>query len=150
MDDDEIRTRFDGRARVELLPGGFTASKQRRADETAHALGYRLLATQQLWPSGVRLVYERDDAPQAQRRRELTIARLRAGGPLLSEIEPPPPPPPGPPPPAPTRPPQQPTRPPAEPPPPPTAAPAGPSGPRIPPPPPFPPPPPSPPTVPTT
>ncbi|ATW52241.1 hypothetical protein CGZ69_35260 [Streptomyces peucetius subsp. caesius ATCC 27952] len=144
MEDDEIRARFDGRAHVELLLGNITTLEQRRVDQIARALAYRLSAVHRQWPSGVQLVYERDDDPQACRRRELTIARLRAGGPLLSEIEPPPPPPPGPPPPAPTRPPRQPSRPPAEPPPPPTAAPAGP---RIPPPPPFPPPPPPPPII---
>jgi hypothetical protein len=53
----EIRARFDGRARVELPPRNLTAAQWRQADETAHALGYRPLAAEQLWPHGVRLVY---------------------------------------------------------------------------------------------
>lgn len=147
VEDDEIRARFDGRPRVELTPGRITAAKQRRADEIAHALGYRLSAVHSLWPAGVQLVFERDDEPQACRRRELTIARLRADGPLLTGIEPPPPPPPGPPPQAPAHPrPRRSSRPPAEPPPPPAA----PARPRVPPPPPFPPPPPPPPTDPAS
>ncbi|MFF4699903.1 hypothetical protein [Streptomyces chattanoogensis] len=104
MKDDEIRARFDGRARVELLPGHATDSKRRRIEEIAHALGYQLLAAENLGPyRGVRLIYERDEAPQARRRAELTIARLRAGGPLLPAMEPPAPPPPSPPPPAPSQ-----------------------------------------------
>ncbi|MDF6022598.1 hypothetical protein [Streptomyces sp. JH34] len=142
MEDDEIRARFDGRSRVDLLPGHVTAQRQRRIEEMGHALGYRLLDTQGLGPRGVRLVYERDDGPLARRRAELTVARLRAGGPLLPVMEPPAPPPPGPPPPAPApRPPRQPSRPPSGPPPPPhTVAPARP---RLPPRPPYPPLPPS-------
>ncbi|MCX4866106.1 hypothetical protein OHU11_23550 [Streptomyces sp. NBC_00257] len=103
MKDDEIRASFDGRARVKLLPDRATASNRHRIEEIAHALGYRLLATENLVEFGIRLVYERDDAPIARRRAELTIARLRAGGPLLPAVEPPPPPPPGPPPPAPSQ-----------------------------------------------
>ncbi|RPK68636.1 MULTISPECIES: hypothetical protein [unclassified Streptomyces] len=99
MKDDEIRASFDGRARVKLLPDRATASNRHRIEEIAHALGYQLLATESLVEFGIRLVYERDDAPTARRRAELTIARLRAGGPLLPAVEPPPPP--GPPPPAP-------------------------------------------------
>ncbi|MEU3922370.1 hypothetical protein [Streptomyces sp. NPDC029004] len=150
MKDDEIRARFDGRGHVELLPGNDTASKRRRIEEIAHALGYRLLAVHNLGFAGVRLDYERDDTPQARRRNELTIARLRAGGPLLPAVEPPPPPPPTPPPPAPSQlRPRQPSRPwAAPPPPPPTAAPARP---RLPPRPPGPPPPlPPPPITPTS
>ncbi|MFG2751763.1 hypothetical protein [Streptomyces xanthophaeus] len=148
MKDEDIRSRFDGRGRVELLPGRTTAAQQRRTEEIAHALGYRLLAVHNLGFAGVRLDFERDDTPVARRRNELTIARLRAGGPVLPAVEPPAPPPPAPPPPA-TSPRgrRQPSRPPAMPPPPPPAAPARP---RVPPPPPFPPlPPPPPPVAPT-
>ncbi|MFE3148337.1 hypothetical protein ACFXJ6_16990 [Streptomyces sp. NPDC059218] len=145
MKDDEIRASFDGRARVKLLPDRATASNRHRIEEIAHALGYRLLATENLVEFGIRLVYERDDAPIARRRAELTIARLRAGGPLLPVVEPPPPPPPGPPPPAPSQDrPRQPGRPRwgAPPPPPPPVTGVAPARPRFPPPPPGPPPPP--------
>ena len=145
MKDDEIRASFDGRARVELLPDRATASNRYRIEEIAHALGYRLFATENLVEFGIRLVYERDDAPIARRRAELTIARLRAGGPLLPAVEPPPPPSPGPPPPAPSQHrPRQPSRPRwgAPPPPPPPATGVAPARPRFPPPPPGPPPPP--------
>ncbi|WP_385621163.1 hypothetical protein PXH67_21110 [Streptomyces sp. P8-A8] len=143
MKDDEIRASFDGRARVKLLPDRATASNRHRIEEIAHALGYQLLATESLVEFGIRLVYERDDAPTARRRAELTIARLRAGGPLLPAVEPPPPP--GPPPPAPSQHrPRQPSRPRwgAPPPPPPPATGVAPARPRFPPPPPGPPPPP--------
>ncbi|MFD9030424.1 hypothetical protein ACFVZW_04540 [Streptomyces sp. NPDC059567] len=141
MNDDEIRARFDGRARVELILGDVTASGRSRIDEIAHALGYRLLAVHNLGYARFRLDYERDEDPRARRRTELTIARLRAGGPLLPAVEPPPPPPPATPPPAPSQArPRQPGRPWSAPPPPPPRA--APPGPRIPPPPPFPPPPP--------
>lgn len=143
MNDDEIRGSFDGRGRVDLLLGLTTAAKQHRIEEIAHAFGYRLLATQNLGRAGVRLLYERDDDPRARRRAELSVARLRAGGPLLSAVESPPPPPPGPPPPVSSQPrPRQPTRPPSPPPPPSTVAPPRP---RFPPPPVVPPPPPPPP-----
>ncbi|WP_063768236.1 hypothetical protein, partial [Streptomyces xanthophaeus] len=83
MKDEEIRSRFDGRGRVELLPGRTTAAQQHRTEEIAHALGYRLLAVHNLGFAGMRLDFERDDTPVARRRNELTIARLRAGGPVL-------------------------------------------------------------------
>ncbi|WP_329117942.1 hypothetical protein [Streptomyces sp. NBC_01353] len=144
MNDDEIRARFDGRARVELILGDVTASRRSRIEEIAHALGYRLLAVHNLGYGRVRLDHERDEDPRARRRAELTTARLRAGGPLLPAVEPPPPPPPAMPPPAPSASSQarsrQPGRPWSAPPPPPPVA--APPGPRIPPPPPFPPPPP--------
>ncbi|MFK0025370.1 hypothetical protein [Streptomyces sp. NPDC090798] len=54
--------RFDGRGRVELLPGHATAPKQRRIEQISHVLGYRLLVIQNLGRVGVRLVCERDDA----------------------------------------------------------------------------------------
>ncbi|MFF8288881.1 hypothetical protein ACF068_06545 [Streptomyces sp. NPDC016309] len=151
MRDDDIRARFDGRVRVELLPGDASAATRRRIEGIGHALGYRPLAVENVWPAGVRLVYQRDDAPDARRRAALTIARLRAGGPLLPAAEAPPPPPPGPPPPAPAPAPPRPRRParpdlpPAVPPPPAAARPARP---RVPPPPAYPPPPPPPPAPP--
>ena len=138
--DDEVPACFDGRGRVELLPGLATAAEQRRIEEIAHALGYRLVAVEGLGRAGVRLVYERDDGPLARRRSEMAVERLRAGGPLLWGTEPPPPPPPAAPPPAPSQ-----SRerrrggPPAEPPPPPSAV--APARPPIPPRPPYPPPP---------
>ncbi|MFC9497529.1 hypothetical protein [Streptomyces sp. NPDC056982] len=108
MKDDEVRARFDGRGRVELIPGLSTAAKLGRIEDIAHALGYQRLAIENLGRAGTRLVYERDDGPQARRRAELTIARLSEGGPLLPAIEPPPPPPPSALPPAPAQaPPQQ-------------------------------------------
>jgi hypothetical protein len=42
--DDEIRARFDGRSRVELLLGPVSASQRDRVEQIAHALGYRLLS----------------------------------------------------------------------------------------------------------
>ncbi|MGW7174285.1 hypothetical protein [Streptomyces xanthophaeus] len=131
MQDEEIRSR------VELLPGRTAAAQQRRTEEIAHTRGYRLLAVHDLGFVGVRLDFERDDTPVARRRNELTIARLRAGGPVLTAVEPPAPPPPAPPQPA-TSPRgrRQPGRPPAMPQPSPPAAPARS---RVPPPPPFPP-----------
>uniref|UniRef100_A0AAU3H5B9 Uncharacterized protein n=1 Tax=Streptomyces sp. NBC_01401 TaxID=2903854 RepID=A0AAU3H5B9_9ACTN len=133
MEDDEIRARFDGRSRVVLLPGNVTTLKRARIEEIGHALGYRLLTVENLGRAGVRLVYERDESPLARRRNELSIARLRANGPLLPAVEPPVPPPPGPPPPAPAQQPgaRRPGRLPAGPPPPPTTV--APPGPRIPP-----------------
>lgn len=93
-----MRSRFDGRGRVELLPVRTTAAQQRRTEEIAHALGYRLLAVHNLGFVGLRLDFERDDTPVARRCNALTIARLRAGGPVLPAVEPPAPPPPAPPP----------------------------------------------------
>ncbi|MCT4353764.1 hypothetical protein M5362_11560 [Streptomyces sp. Je 1-79] len=149
MTDDEIRALFDGRSRVELRPGSVTAARRSRIDEIAHALGYRPLAVHNLGWAGVALVYERDEDPQARRRTELSIARLRQGLPLLPAIDPPPPPPPAAPPPAPAPPhPARRERPPSTPPPPPPAV--APARPRIPPRPPFPPPPPPPPHHPPT
>ncbi|MFC8794879.1 hypothetical protein [Streptomyces cinereoruber] len=148
MDDDAVRASFDGRSRVELRPHRVTAAGRQRIEEIAHALGYRLLAVEPNGFHGVRLVFGRDEAPHTRRRRELTVARLRAGGPLLPASEPPSPPPPSPPPPAPSSPPVRQRRPggiPSGPPPPPPVA--APAGPRIPPPPAYPPPPPPPPPV---
>jgi hypothetical protein len=84
--DDEIRAHFDGRGRVELLPGHAAASQQRCIGDIAHAIGYRLLATQTFGRVGIRLIYERDDAPPARRRAEQT--RRRAGSPALPALVP--------------------------------------------------------------
>ncbi|WP_344421128.1 hypothetical protein [Streptomyces lavendulocolor] len=143
VEDDEVRSRFDGRAHVELLPGGAGAAERRRIDEIAGALGYRLSAVENLGFAGMRLRYERDDDPRARRRAGLTVERLRSGGPLLPAVEPPVPPPPASPPPAPAPvrlPPRQRTRPPSEPPPPPPLPAAAPTRDRVPPRPPRPPP----------
>ncbi|MFJ1567475.1 hypothetical protein [Streptomyces erythrochromogenes] len=40
MKDDDIRSRFDGRGRVALLPGQATAVQRSRIEEIAHALRY--------------------------------------------------------------------------------------------------------------
>ncbi|MFJ6700617.1 hypothetical protein ACIQM4_31860 [Streptomyces sp. NPDC091272] len=98
MKDDEIRTQLDGRARVEMLLANVESGYRPRAEEVAHALGYRLVAYEFLRHAGQRLVCERDDAPNARRRAELSIERLRAGRPLLPVEEPyvPPPQPPPP------------------------------------------------------
>ncbi|MFI8238825.1 hypothetical protein ACIF83_16395 [Streptomyces sp. NPDC085866] len=139
MRDEEIVAHFDGRGRVHLRFGHVDAEKARRMVEIAHALGYRPLSTGTLGRGGIARYYERDDAPHARRRAAQTIERLRAGGPVLPEVEPSPPPPPPPPPPlTPRQPPPRPRRS-MEPQPPP---PVGPPGPRIPPRPPYPPPPP--------
>lgn len=53
MTDDEIRARFDGRSRVELMLGPVSASKRERIEQIAHALGYRLLSMQSQFPSGL-------------------------------------------------------------------------------------------------
>ncbi|MFE1268208.1 hypothetical protein [Streptomyces sp. NPDC058758] len=101
MDDDEMRRRFDGGSRVALtFTRRYTAATGQRAEAIGHALGYRLLAVENGGWYSVRLVFARDEAPDARRRRELTVARLRADGPLLPPLETPPPPPPLPPPPA--------------------------------------------------
>ncbi|WP_406109691.1 hypothetical protein OG698_43630 [Streptomyces sp. NBC_01003] len=137
MKDEEVRALFDGRGRVELIPGRPTTARLGRIEEIAHALGYQQHSIENLGRGGLRLVYGRDDCPQARRRAELTIARLREGGPLLPAIEPPPPPPPTPPPPAPSQaPPRQRSRPLSAPPPPPPLFPPLPSRPPGPPPPP--------------
>ncbi|GGU90293.1 hypothetical protein GCM10010260_25870 [Streptomyces filipinensis] len=104
MQADEIRSRFDGRGQVELRLG---TGHRALAERIAHALGYRLVLAEQLsgpsavllgyrGPVTVRLLFRRDDDPRARRRAERTIERLRAGGPVLADDEPPPPPPPPP------------------------------------------------------
>ncbi|MFJ6561795.1 hypothetical protein ACIQMV_18380 [Streptomyces sp. NPDC091412] len=98
MKSEEIVALFDGRGRIELTLNFLKDAISRNVEEIAHALGYRLLSTE-VTDSRTRIRYrfERDDAPLARRRAELTIARLRAGGPVLPAWEPPPPPPPSPP-----------------------------------------------------
>ncbi|MDX2594289.1 hypothetical protein PV343_18855 [Streptomyces sp. WI03-4A] len=141
MDADAIRSRFDGRGQVELQVGG---GQRAPAEAIARALGYELVSVEQRGGRPInlgaidlrtarsyRLVFRRDDDPRARRRAELTIERLRAGGPVLTDDELlPPPPPPSPPPPFVPRPPQPRPRRSWEPQPPP---PVGPSRPRIPP-----------------
>ncbi|OIJ92664.1 hypothetical protein [Streptomyces colonosanans] len=101
MKSEEIVALFDGRGRIELLLGTLENLFTRNVEGIAHALGYRLLSTEVIGRTRIRYCFERDDAPLARRRAELTIARLRAGGPVLPACEPPPPPPPSPPPPLP-------------------------------------------------
>ncbi|MFG2128567.1 hypothetical protein ACGFNV_12310 [Streptomyces sp. NPDC048751] len=144
MKDEETVRHFDGRGRVEVQLSARDVPKAGRVEEIAHALGYRLLATETLGRSGLLLRFERDDFPQARRRAELTIERLRAGGPVLPAMEPPPPPPPAPAPPVTPREPAPRPRRSLEPQPPPPAAPPGH---RVPPRPPYPPPPPPPPSA---
>lgn len=101
MEDDEIRSRFDGRGHVEIRG---PVSVKARAEQIAHALGYRMIAVEESrgaglafgyrTPLSVRLLFRRDDDPRARRRAERTVERLRAGGPVLAYDEPPPPPPP--------------------------------------------------------
>ena len=95
MNGDEIRSRFDGRGRVEFR---LDASALPRAKDIAHALGYRLLSSGRVSRWVHVLVFQRDDDPRARRRAEQTIERLRAGGPVLpdGELPAPPPPPPAP------------------------------------------------------
>lgn len=109
MDADAMRPRFDGRGQVELQVGG---GQRAPAEAIARALGHELVSVGQRGrpidlgaidlrtARGYRLVFRRDDDPRARRRAELTIARLRAGGPVLpdDELDPPPPPPSDPPP----------------------------------------------------
>ncbi|WP_078867949.1 hypothetical protein [Streptomyces sp. NRRL F-5727] len=148
MEDDEVRARFDDRSHVELMlhRRRLSDSKRQRIEDIAHALGYRLTGSTSGYNTTV-LTFQRVEAPDARRRRELTIERLRAGGPVLPPLAEAPPPPPPPPPPA--NHPSQTPRPragglPSPPPPPPAAPPR--RGPRIPPMPSVPPPPPPPPT----
>ncbi|GGY81172.1 hypothetical protein GCM10010363_72480 [Streptomyces omiyaensis] len=167
MDDDGIRARFDDSVRVELLldARAVPASRKERIRSIAHALGYELLTVETTGfafgavgdvfgttgTAAVRFVFGRVEAPDARRRRERTLARLRAGGPVLPPLGEAPPPPPQPPPPA--RPPARGPRPrasvlpPGPPPPPPVAGPRE-RGPRVPPMPLGPPPPPPPPPLP--
>ncbi|MGY3846930.1 hypothetical protein ACWV2X_17010 [Streptomyces hydrogenans] len=93
MDDDEMRRRFDGAARVQLMfRRGYTPASKQRAEAIGHALGYRPVIAESAGWRGIRLTFARDEAPDARRRRELTIARLRSGGPVLPPMETPPPP----------------------------------------------------------
>ncbi|MEU2914772.1 hypothetical protein ACFYM3_37920 [Streptomyces massasporeus] len=78
MKDDEMRAHFDGRGRVELLPGHAAASKQRCLGDIAQALSYRLLATQSLGRVGIRLVSESDDAPHTRRQQSRASTAARA------------------------------------------------------------------------
>ncbi|MFG3193505.1 hypothetical protein [Streptomyces omiyaensis] len=116
MDDDGIRARFDDSVRVELLldARAVPASRKERIRSIAHALGYELLTVETTGfafgavgdvfgttgTAAVRFVFGRVEAPDARRRRERTLARLRAGGPVLPSLGEAPPPPPQPPPPA--------------------------------------------------
>ncbi|MFC9282734.1 hypothetical protein [Streptomyces collinus] len=141
MDADAIRSRFDGRGQVEIR---FTGGQPALVEAIARALGYELVSVEQRGGRPIdlgaidlrtarsyRLVFRRDDDPRARRRAELTIERLRAGGPVLTDDElVPPPPPPSPSPPFVPRPPQPRPRRSLEPQPPP---PVGPSRPRVPP-----------------
>ncbi|MFG2586670.1 hypothetical protein [Streptomyces sp. NPDC048438] len=77
--DDEIRTRFDGRGRVELMPGHATGPRRQRIEDMAHALGYRLLSAENLGRLGIRLVHERDVSPLAWRRNELSVVPAARG-----------------------------------------------------------------------
>lgn len=70
MNDDEIRARFDGRGRVELVPHDrVTAAKRRRIEDIAHARGYRSLDVRNAGMGGIQFGYEGDDGPQARRPR---------------------------------------------------------------------------------
>ncbi|MGW0912558.1 hypothetical protein ACWD1Z_12510 [Streptomyces sp. NPDC002784] len=51
MYDDGIRARFDGRSRVDVVPGRVSAARRRRIEEIAHVLGCRLVAVHPLWPA---------------------------------------------------------------------------------------------------
>lgn len=144
MTDEEIIRHFDGRGRVQLqFPYTTSAERCRRMVAIAHALGYKPLFTDTLGRRDFPRFYERDDTPDARRRAEQTIERLRAGGPVLPALEPPPPPPPPVPPPTPRKSPSRPRQS-LEPKPPP---PPRPTGPRIPSRPTYPPPPPPPPSA---
>ncbi|MFI0977248.1 hypothetical protein ACH4SP_09490 [Streptomyces sp. NPDC021093] len=148
MEEHEMIAHLDGRGRIEMHLGDVDRG---RVEEMVRALGYRLDVMEFVPRIGYRAVCERDDAPNARRRAELSIERLRAGRPLLPAEEPyvppPQPPPPCTPPPPGTPPPRR-SREWGPPPPPDTAPPPPPRGRRAPLRPAFPPPPPPPPGVP--
>ncbi|MEU8893577.1 hypothetical protein [Streptomyces sp. NPDC048442] len=85
MEENEIRAHLDGRGRVEMQLGDVD---RQRVEEIVRALGYRLDVMEFVPRIGYRAECERDDAPNARRRAELSIERLRAGRPLLPVEEP--------------------------------------------------------------
>ncbi|MEV5446484.1 hypothetical protein AB0N23_28650 [Streptomyces sp. NPDC052644] len=91
VEDDGVRSRFDGRPRAQMVVGHTGDEALSRSDRMGHALGYRHHAVFGLGTRGVLLVYRRDEASYARRRAETTVARLRSGGPLFPDLEAPPP-----------------------------------------------------------
>ncbi|MCX4548549.1 hypothetical protein [Streptomyces sp. NBC_01500] len=83
MEDDEIIALFDGRGCADFtLTGGDVAQSDKIGAigfELGYDLGESVCVTRGQW----RMVYVRNDSPEVRQRAHATVARLRAGGPLL-------------------------------------------------------------------
>lgn len=83
MQDSEILPYFDGRPTADMLLSAFQISAGDRITAIAHELGYHQASAGPASRTTYRMVFSRDDSPEARRRAEATMSRMRGGGPVL-------------------------------------------------------------------
>ncbi|MFE7813968.1 hypothetical protein ACFU5P_18805 [Streptomyces sp. NPDC057433] len=85
MKDEQILAYFDGRGTAEITLRGREVAQSDRIGAIAFELGYTLherdIVTRGQW----RMIYLRDDFPDARQRAQHTLDRLRAGGPVFPQ-----------------------------------------------------------------
>jgi len=83
MKDSEILPYFDGRPTADMLLTAFQISAGDRITAIAYELGYLQTEAGPASRTTYRMVFSRDDSPDARRRAEVAVGRIRAGGPVL-------------------------------------------------------------------
>lgn len=86
MQDSEILPYFDGRPTADIMLSAFQISAGDRITAIAYELGYQQASAGPDSRTTYRMVFSRDDSPDARRRAEATVSRLRGGGPVLPAL----------------------------------------------------------------
>lgn len=86
MQDSEILPYFNGRPTADMLLSAFQISAGDRITAIAYELGYHQASSGPASRTTYRMVFSRDDSPDARRRAEATIIRLRGGDPVLPAL----------------------------------------------------------------
>lgn len=86
MQDSEILPYFDGRPSADMLLSAFQTSAGDRITAIAYELGYHQASAGPTSRTTYRMVFSRDDSPDARRRAAATMSRLRGGGLVLPAL----------------------------------------------------------------
>ncbi|MFD4633279.1 hypothetical protein ACFVYR_25385 [Streptomyces sp. NPDC058284] len=86
MKDPDILTYFDGRPTADMLLSAFEVGDGDRITAFAYELGYRQVQAGAASRTTYRMVFSRDDSPDAQQRAAATLNRVRGGGPVLPDL----------------------------------------------------------------
>lgn len=85
MKDSEIRSKFDGRGRVEVKLHGLEVSDYGRVNALAYVHGYDVVAAEMISRSTYRMLFVRNDSPEVRARVEQANINARQPGPLPTD-----------------------------------------------------------------